>query len=244
MINGLPMACSSSCTIFEEFSTALHWLAINKRGCKHVVHILDDFLLITNSYAQAKADLEVFLNLWHQLGFPIAEQKTMLPSQTMVFVGITIDSVLSLISLHVDKIEKCTLLLNQFRHKAKCTLQELQSLIGLLNFACSVIIPGREFLRGIINLTIGVKKPHHHIRITQQARSDIHMWLTFCHTLINYYFILMVNLSLLKRNLYLTTLFVCTLMQLGLWVLQEFTKINGSSVLFNPILQHITYQSS
>ena len=45
--------------------------------------------------------------------------------------------------------------------RQKVTLRELQSLIGLLNFACLVVVPGTAFLRRLINLTIGVKRPHH-----------------------------------------------------------------------------------
>lgn len=40
----LPMGSSSSCKIFESFSTALEWIATNKFGCGVVIHILDDFL--------------------------------------------------------------------------------------------------------------------------------------------------------------------------------------------------------
>ena len=63
--------------------------------------------------------------------------------------------------------------------RQKVTLRELQSLIGLLNFACSVVVPGRAFLRRLINLTIGVKRPHHYIRLTQQIKKDLQIWECF-----------------------------------------------------------------
>ena len=56
---------------------------------------------------------------------------------------------------------------------------ELQSLIGLLNFACSVIISGRASLRRLIDLTIGVKAAHHRIRLTSQVKEDLRVWLEF-----------------------------------------------------------------
>lgn len=37
----LPMGCSSSCAIFEAFSTALEWLALNRFGATGVLHICD-----------------------------------------------------------------------------------------------------------------------------------------------------------------------------------------------------------
>ena len=78
-----------------------------------------------------------------------------------------------------DKISKCMLLLEQFIHRKKVMLRELQSLIGFLNFACSVIVPGRAFLRRLIDLTVGHSKPHHFIRLTQTSRADLRIWYQF-----------------------------------------------------------------
>ena len=59
------------------------------------------------------------------------------------------------------------------------TLKEFQSIIALLNFACTVIIPGRVFLRRLINLTIGIKKPHYFIRLNTEVKMDLQIWQTF-----------------------------------------------------------------
>jgi hypothetical protein len=55
----------------------------------------------------------------------------------------------------------------------------LQSLIGLLNFACSVIIPGRAFLRRLIDLTHGIRLSHHFIKLNRESKEDINVWLMF-----------------------------------------------------------------
>ena len=59
------------------------------------------------------------------------------------------------------------------------TLKELQSLIGLLNFTCSVILPGRAFLRRLTDLTIRVRRPHHRIRLSKDAKADLKVWMRF-----------------------------------------------------------------
>jgi len=51
--------------------------------------------------------------------------------------------------------------------------------MGLLNFACSFIIPGRTFLGHLIDLTIGVKAAHHRVRITSKVKDNLNVWLTF-----------------------------------------------------------------
>jgi hypothetical protein len=66
-----------------------------------------------------------------------------------------------------------------FLNRKKVTLKDLQSLIGLLNFACSVIVPGRAFLRRLIDLTQGMQKPRHFIRLRQAIKEDLKIWQTF-----------------------------------------------------------------
>ena len=88
------------------------------------------------------------------------------PSSELPFLGITLDTVRMEARLPDDKITKCRDLLHEFNKKTKLILKELQSLLGILNFACSVIVHGRPFLRRTIDLTIGVARPHHHIRLT------------------------------------------------------------------------------
>ena len=42
----LPMGCSTSCAIFEAFSLAIYWSLPQKIKDGHIVHIIDDFLII------------------------------------------------------------------------------------------------------------------------------------------------------------------------------------------------------
>ena len=75
--------------------------------------------------------------------------------------------------LPLDKLNRLSMELDAWHIKKSATLQELQSLIGTLNFACKVIPPGRAFLQRIINLTWGVPKPHHHIRLKNGFREHV-----------------------------------------------------------------------
>lgn len=55
-----------------------------------------------------------------------------------------------------DKVMRCTSILSEYLKRKKVTPRELQSLIRLLNFACSVVHPGLTLLRRLIDLTIGI----------------------------------------------------------------------------------------
>ena len=57
--------------------------------------------------------------------------------------------------------KKCINFVETFLHRKKVTLEEIQSLCGLLNFACHVIHPGRACLRKLLELTRGLERPDH-----------------------------------------------------------------------------------
>ena len=120
------------------------------------------------------ADLHNFLAMCKLLGVPIAHEKTVGPNTTLQFAGIELDSVRLEARLPLDKLAKSRTLLHQYYKKRSVTLRELQSLIGLLNFCCSVVVPGRAFLRRLIDLTSGLTRPHHHIRLNREAKQDIY----------------------------------------------------------------------
>ena len=175
----LPMGCSSSCKIFETFSTSLEWIAKNKLGIPHIIHILDDFLIIEPTIRECKASLDRFLTFCSQIGVPMAPEKTVGPSQVITFAGIELDTEKLEARLPIDKVIKCRTLLTTALGHNKMTLREIQSLIGVLNFACCVVKPGRAFLRRLINTTLGIKRPHHLIRLNKDTKADIQLWLRF-----------------------------------------------------------------
>ena len=175
----LPFGLSSSCKIFERFSTALQWIAQTKLGIDYTTHVLDDFIFVNKSYEACNKDLKQFLQMCNHIGVPIAHDKTYDACQIITFLGYELDTVKMEARLPQDKIQKCRDMLNWFLTMEKVTLKQLQSLIGLLNFACNIIIPGRAFLRRLINLTIGIQKPFYRIRLTKEVKADLEVWLQF-----------------------------------------------------------------
>ena len=74
---------------------------------------------------------------------------------------------------------KCVHFIANFLSRKKVTLKELQSLLGLLNFACAVVTPGRAFLRRLIDLTRGISHPHFFIRLMRNVKNDLRVWQEF-----------------------------------------------------------------
>ena len=109
----------------------------------------------------------------------MAPEKTVGPTFVLSFQGIESDTIKMEARLPDNKLAKCDSLIWEFLPTKKVTLTELQSLIGLLNFTCSVIVPRRTFLRCVINLTIGVRCPRHFICLNRETIADLRLLLTF-----------------------------------------------------------------
>ena len=176
----LPFGLSASCRIFESFSTAIHWILKHHFQVLDMTHILDDFMFFGPGGSKiCSSSLLAFLTLATEAGIPIKFSKTCPPATTSVLYGIEVDSVAMEARLPRDKVQKSISAVSQMLGKKKTTLKELQSLLGLLNFVCLVIYPGRSFLRRLFSLTMKASRPYHYIRISPGARLDLEAWLVF-----------------------------------------------------------------
>ena len=176
----LPFGLRSAPFLFDEFSSAVEWIIQTKLYIPNVIHILDDFFFATPPpRSKCMTALCQILHLFAELNIPIAPGKTFPACTCLEFMGILLDSNKMEARLPVDKLTRLQATLLQWTTRKSATLQELQSLIGTLQFACKVIAPGRPFLQRIIHLTKGIKFPHWHIRLNSGFRKDISMWQHF-----------------------------------------------------------------
>ena len=175
----LPMGASSSCAIFEKVSTALEWVVRCQLPDCFVHHVLDDFIFISSNEDACRSGLRLFQTLCAYLGVPLAEEKTAGPTQVMTFLGIELDTLLMESRLPHDKLMSCQQIISCSLGKRSLLLRSLQSIIGVLNFACSVVVPGRAFLRRLIQLLVGKHHPRRHIRLSRGSKLDLQMWNSF-----------------------------------------------------------------
>jgi hypothetical protein len=140
---------------------------------------LDDFLLGSVSKQVGNLQLNQFLDMCSDIGVPISSRKTFYPSTVMTFLGVELDTVAKEVRMSQEKIIHCTELIRQFLSLSKISLREIQSLIGCLSFVCQAVVPGQAFLRRLIDLTRGVRRAHHKIRLNQGVKADLNLWLLF-----------------------------------------------------------------
>ena len=181
----LPFGLRSAPFLFNQLSDAIEWILNNKCAISYVCHFLDDFLIIEPGNQigppqhNCQNSLTSMLKTFRALGVPLSAGKTVGPTTELEFLGIVLDSEKMEARLSAEKLNRIKHELSLWSVRKSATLVELQSLIGLLQFACRVAPPGRVFLQRIIHLTVGLKKPHHHVRLNQAFFADLAMWRSF-----------------------------------------------------------------
>ena len=175
----LPMGCSSACKIFERVSDAIVHILKVKYNVINIVKYLDDFIFITKSKEDCHRAMAVFSHLCNIIGVPIAKHKTEGPSTKMIFLGYHIDTSTMVVSIPANKITQYKENINSFLIQKQCTLRQLKSMIGKLQFVTNVVNIGRCFLRRLINLTCGLKHPATIIRLNAGALEDLKLWKKF-----------------------------------------------------------------
>ena len=175
----LSMGCSSSCCVFEEFSTALQWILVNKLHVHYSLHMVDDFLLLGKTHRQAELALEIFQELCNFLGVPLAANKTFGPVTRLPFLGIDLCTISMTAYIPLDKLVAYSKELLTLFDRNFTTKSQLRQIIGRLNWATSVVQGGRPFIRRFIDLTMGIKHNFQKIKVTSGIRHDARVWLRF-----------------------------------------------------------------
>ena len=177
----LPFGASISCTHFQRFSNAIRHI-VQYRTKKQLVNYMDDFLFTALLKLLCNNQVREFLRICEIIAFPVSLEKTFWASTKLTFLGLLIDTVKQCVYIPLDKICKVVNLMESILQKksANVTLNQLQKICGFLNFLGRCIIPGRAFTRRLYTYTTNVNlKPHHHIRVNNEMREDLSMWLTF-----------------------------------------------------------------
>ena len=176
----LPFGASISCALFQEFSDSVAWIFKHRTG-KSTVNYLDDYYFVALLKSLRDSQIEQFLQICHTINFPVSLDKTVWGATQVTFLGFLIDAVRKIVGIPVDKVIKAVDMIHFILEKnsKKATVHEIQRLCGFLNYLCRCIVPGRAFTRRLYAYTAGSLLPHHHVRITQEMKWDLHTWLKF-----------------------------------------------------------------
>ncbi|VDI20264.1 Hypothetical predicted protein [Mytilus galloprovincialis] len=95
------------------------------------------------------------------------------PLTCIEYLSIVLDTDKLEARLPANKVERICKFIISIIQKSTCTKRELLQLLGHLNFASRVIVPGRSCVSYLIKLSTKVKELHFYVNLRKEARVDL-----------------------------------------------------------------------
>ena len=197
----MPFGLSSApriCTLLLSVPA----FAMTQWGVDRCDRYLDDFLLTDDSEQSAQRSLHIAQHALGMFGLVVNPEKTVGPAQQLAFLGIQLDSVQQTMSLTSERMDEIRALLAGAASARRISVPHLQSLIGKLSFAATVLPGARPFLfrmnqranerirsvgtrqrhrRPMADPSVAHRRAHFamahaHIRIDKHMRCDLAFW--------------------------------------------------------------------
>ena len=182
--NYVVFGLSSACRIFQYVTIAsiivfeyLYLQIKHRELCGKITSYLDDYITIVAGWKNAiflYYELEKCLE-W--LGFILNKDKCLLPSQQQIVLGLFYDTIAMTVSLPLEKVKKYSKLIISILNKGFLTGKELSSLTGKLQFAASVIPPGKAFLTELRRFGRQCVDENETLTLDDNVRADLRWWL-------------------------------------------------------------------
>jgi hypothetical protein len=202
----MPFGLASApriCTLL--LSVVAH--ALTRRHLLPFVRFLDDFLFISNTETRMCSMLMLSEQTFHAFGLVVNVEKTEGPAQQLVFLGIQFDSLAQTISCTSQRVQELQSLLRDASRSRNIRLSVLNTLIGKLSFAATVLPGARPFMRRMLDLrnqhitrrrsSVTVTEPinsncnsyrharfsesHRHVHLDSGFKADSQQWLRHLH---------------------------------------------------------------
>ena len=98
-------------------------MASKVEGITHVIHYLDDFLILTPpGSSKCKQELEGLLALFGRLQVPVAAEKVEIPSTQLIFLGIKMDTSTMCLRLPSEKLDNLKTMVADWLLKKSCLI--------------------------------------------------------------------------------------------------------------------------
>ena len=122
---------------------------LRTRGIRLVIY-LDDILLANKNREKLEEEVEFTIELLEQLGFLVNREKSaVIPTKTITYLGLLIDSERMIFSLPTDKIDNLKKLCIKMVTNSNTSARELAVLLGNLNWAALAVPFARAHYRNL-----------------------------------------------------------------------------------------------
>ena len=154
-----------------------------------LLRYLDDWLVLSSSEQEAKQAVQVLLSLCHALGIVINEKKSdLVPSQTMKYLGMTIDTEAGKVFPSLARVEKFLTVAESFCTMDAPPAQLWQVILGHLASLERLVPHGRLRMRSLqwhlkTHWSPESDPPSLLVALPEEARRDLSWWMVRDHLL-------------------------------------------------------------
>lgn len=178
----LPFGLS---TAPKTFSTITNWVAqvLRSKNVRILVY-LDDFMIAHQCPVTLQKHVHLTLSILETLGWCVNFEKSItVPRKCISYLGVVWNPWDNQKLLPKDKVASLIKKLHQILRQPNVMLTEVQSLVGLLNFASFVVLRGRLYYRHLLRFkNTLLKYPTRKTVLPQEVRNELKWWIQNCHT--------------------------------------------------------------
>lgn len=140
----LAMGSTSSAQICQKITDMVRYI-FEMRYNDYVHNFLDDFFS-AQVELHAWSSYQNMHTLLDNLGMEESKEKACPPNTQMVVLGIQFDTIKMTLSLTQEKMDELVKELKNWQNRMSCSIKQMQSLVGKLNFASGVVRSGRIYM--------------------------------------------------------------------------------------------------
>ena len=175
----LPFVLRSAPKLFSVLADLMEWILLIQ-GVTFLLHYLDDFLTKSQpGTTVCQRNLLLLIKICLVLGIPLAIEKVDGPAMVLEFLGIVLDTERMEACLPKDKLDRIRIAIQEWLNKRSATKREILSLVGVLQHAAKVVLPGRTFVSCLYAVAAKVQELDYFTHLNKEFQSDLHWWNTF-----------------------------------------------------------------
>ena len=178
--NTMPFGANMAPRAFTKIMRPI--VAIRRSKGSRLVVYLDDILIMSESPEASREETHALLDLLTRLGFLINWPKSSLvPAQTIEFLGFRLDSGAMTIALPKNKVASLRHLVGEALQDPIMPIRRLASVVGSLNASAMAVMPTRLRTRALLRDKIDALQDSHQqwdrlVQLSPEAQDELVWW--------------------------------------------------------------------
>ena len=177
-----PQGSRSAAGCCQRTTSGLIYIFKNKHPGNAAVNYLDDLAgAETWQDNRAHQAFEQLGEVLKSAGIQETQAKACSPCTAMTFLGVQFDTEKLTLSVTPKRLAEAKAILAEWEAKTSVKKNDLESLVGKLNFMAACIRQGRTFLARLYRVMKVTPDRGFH-KVSSEIRKDLHWWSTFLHS--------------------------------------------------------------